>query len=88
MAPNLLRRGEIGPNDPLRTTLHSGFPLGVTCRLCFHRALVDPRELAARFGTGIPIGKLRFRCSKCRRRSVEVEKFWSRSSLKRFMRRD
>ena len=88
MAPNLLRRGEIDPTETLHSALHSGFPLGVTCRLCFHRALVDPRELAARFGNHMPIAKLRFRCGKCRRRSVDVEKFWSRGSVKRFMRRD
>jgi DNA-directed RNA polymerase subunit RPC12/RpoP len=88
VSPNLLRRGEIDTTETLHGILHSGFPLGVTCRLCFHRALVEPRELSARFGSRMPIAKLKFRCSKCRRRSVDVEKFWSRSSVKRFMRRD
>jgi hypothetical protein len=88
VSPNLLRRGEIAPTETLRSSLHGGLPLGVTCRLCFHRALVDPRELAARFGNHMPIANLKFRCSKCRRRSVDVEKFWSRSSVKRFLRRD
>ena len=74
--------------DTLHTMVHSDFPLGVACRLCLHRALVDPRALAARFGSRTPVSALKFRCSKCRRRSVDLEKFWSRSAVRRFMRPD
>ena len=88
MAPNLLRRGELGGQDTLSTIIRSDFPLGVVCTHCLHRALVDPKPLAARYGGGVKISALKFRCRKCRRRSVSVERFWSTSSMKRFMRPD
>ncbi len=88
MAPNLLRRGEVNGQDTLSTILRSAFPLGVVCTHCLHRALVDPKPLAERYGGGVPISRLKFRCRKCRRRSVSVETFWSTGSVKRFLRPD
>lgn len=88
MAPNLLGRGDVHGQDTLSTIVRSDFPLGVMCTHCLHRALVDPRPLAARYGGGTPISRLRFRCRKCRRRGVEVQQFWSTNSVKRFMRPD
>jgi len=88
VAPDLLRHGEIGPSETLRSVLRGALPLGVACRLCLHRGLVDPKKLAERLGSNTPLAQLRFRCSKCRRRDVEVETFRSRSSVRRFMRPD
>jgi len=78
----------VGPTDTTSSIGRSGFPLGVKCTFCLHRALLDEKALQARFDTPRMLSSLRFRCSRCGGHSVQIEKFWSRSSVTRFMRSD
>jgi hypothetical protein len=43
----------------------SGFPLGIACTTCGHRALVEAAKVGARDGNMIEIRQLRFRCTEC-----------------------
>lgn len=88
MAPNLLGRGEINGSDTLAHLMHTSLPLGVVCNGCLHRALIDVRALADKVGLHKPVRSIKFRCTKCRRRDVEVQSFWSPGSVRRFMRPD
>lgn len=78
----------MGPIDSTTTIAGSGFPLGVKCNRCLHRALLDEKALRARFDMPRLLSSLRFQCTRCGGHSVHLEKFWSRSSVTRFMRSD
>jgi hypothetical protein len=78
----------VEPTDTIATIARSGFPLGVLCNFCLHRALLDGKALQAQFDEPRLLSSLRFKCTRCGSRDVHVEKFWSRSSVTRFMRRD
>ena len=43
----------------------SGFPLGVACRTCGHRALINAAKVGARDGNMTEIRELRLRCTEC-----------------------
>lgn len=88
MVPQLLGRGWLEPTDTAHTIVVSGFPLGVKCNHCLHRALIDAKALKARFDKPRLLSSLRFRCQRCGGRNVQLQKFWSRSSVTRFMRSD
>jgi hypothetical protein len=61
-------------------------PLGVSCNRCLHRALVDRERIGAREGNLRCIDTLRFRCTKCKRRtSFTAHLFNERRDAKRFM---
>jgi hypothetical protein len=87
VAPNLLKRREMGPDESLGSLARSGLPFGVLCLNCQHRRLVDPKVLEKRLGRRI-VRDIRFRCSRCGMRYVALEKFTSPSRVKRFLRRD
>jgi hypothetical protein len=88
VVPQLLGRGWVGPTDSTTSIARSGFPLGVKCNFCLHRALLDEKALAAKFEKPRLLSSLRFRCSRCGSHDVHLEQFWSRSSVTRFMRSD
>ena len=77
-------------SDPtnLRMVRDSCNPVGVLCAHCFHRSLIEYSTLIAKHGLMRKLSDIRFRCSKCRRRAVEIRVFWRRSEIVRFMRRD
>jgi hypothetical protein len=76
------------PNTNLRMLRDSGKPLGVLCTRCFHRALIEYSTLIAKHGLMRKVCDIRFRCTRCRSRSVQIEVFWRPSAMKRFMRSD
>jgi DNA-directed RNA polymerase subunit RPC12/RpoP len=43
----------------------SGFPLGVACTTCGHRALVEAAKVGARDGNMTEIRHLKLRCTEC-----------------------
>ena len=88
MVPQLLGRGWVEPTETTATIAASGFPLGVKCSHCLHRALLDEKALREKFATPRLLSSLRFKCARCGGCSVHLEKFWSRSSVTRFMRSD
>ena len=88
MAGNLLNRGVVDHLDSTASIARSGYPLGVLCRFCLNRALISGKELAERFPKPRSVKELRFRCRRCQRTDVELHKFWSPSSVRRFMRAD
>jgi hypothetical protein len=70
----------------LRMIRDSGQPLGVICERCNHRALIDYGTLISRHGLMRKIADIRFKCSKCRTRSVGFRVFWKRAEIHRFLR--
>jgi hypothetical protein len=78
----------VEPTDTTASIARSGFPLGVKCNFCLHRALLDEKALGMKFDKPRLLSSLRFRCSRCGGHDVHIEKFWSRSSVTRFMRSD
>lgn len=60
-------------------------PLGVACRHCLHRALIEPARVGAAEGNLRCVDSLPFRCSRCGRRDVAVQLFRERRELRRFM---
>jgi hypothetical protein len=88
VVPQLLGRGWLEPTESVRSIAASGFPLGVKCNFCLHRALLDEKALQARFDKPRLMSSLRFRCTRCGKRDFHLEKFWSRASVTRFMRSD
>lgn len=74
--------------DSVASIARTGFPLGVTCQFCLHRALISVADLRARFPEPRAIQSLTFRCTRCKRREVDLQTFWSHSSVRRFMRAD
>jgi hypothetical protein len=88
VVPQLLGRGWVGPTDTTTSIARSGFPLGVKCNFCLHRSLLDVKALGAELDKPRLLSSLRFKCTRCGGRDVHIEKFWSRSSVTRFMRKD
>jgi DNA-directed RNA polymerase subunit RPC12/RpoP len=74
--------------DSVQRVAASGFPLGVTCRHCLHRVLVDCRALAKKLAQPRLLSSLKFRCERCGGRAVDLDLFWSPASVKRFLRPD
>src|SRR5437868_1612104 len=49
-------------SENLHSLAGSGWPLGVTCKACGHRALIPPDRLGAHKGNMQEIGTLRLKC--------------------------
>jgi hypothetical protein len=63
----------------------TNLPVGVACRHCQHRALVARERIGACEGNLRCVDTLRFRCTHCNQRTVDVHLFLDRKSARRFM---
>lgn len=66
--------------------LGSSGSMGVKCRRCPHRALVPASTLRERHGIMRRLNDIRFVCSRCGGRKVEIAMCEKPSALKRFFR--
>ena len=63
----------------------SGFPLGVACRTCGHRALLEPAKVGARDGNMTEIRLLKLRCTECDSTDFEGTIFSAQSEVDDFL---
>jgi hypothetical protein len=63
----------------------SGFPLGVACKTCGHRALLDHAKLDAFEGNMTEIRELKLRCVECDSTDFEGTIFSAQSQVDDFL---
>jgi hypothetical protein len=69
----------------LHDVWNTRLPLGLSCNHCLHRGLIPPERVGAHEGDVRCVDTLRFRCTKCGRRTFTAHLFRERRHVKRFM---
>jgi DNA-directed RNA polymerase subunit RPC12/RpoP len=69
----------------LHDVWNTHLPLGLSCNHCLHRALIPRERVGAREGNLRCVDTLRFKCTKCGRRTFTAHLFSERRHIKRFM---
>jgi hypothetical protein len=73
------------PSADLHDVWSTHQPVGIECRRCQHRGLVEQTRIGAGQGNTRCVDTLRFRCTQCHRTAVTVHLFHDRRSARRFM---